>query len=125
MLDLSAAEYDDLEQHADEWRTVIPFFKVKFLIRLLDIDASEIFERKAETSSLQSAKLSTLIRSRRSELGLTPDQFSNRVGFYPDFCGVIEGHPLGLELYPLQVAVLVAQVLNIPSDELLHRMTEG
>ncbi len=117
---LSAAEYSDIEHDKTEWRMVVPFFKLKFLIKLFNIDIAEMFEsRPAHNSLSKYHEISDIIKERRSALGLSAEEFADRAGFFPVFASIVEEHPLGLELYPLQVAVLVAEVLQIPPEEFI------
>ncbi len=115
ILSMSDSELYDLEAYPDEWRTVVPLFKIKVLAGLLKIDMRQIVSAAANTLELQS--LDAFIRVRRTELGLSPAEFADKAGFYPVFCDIVEGHALGLELWPAQVAVLVADALQISSEE--------
>jgi hypothetical protein len=93
----------------------VPIVKIKVLYKLLKIDLNEVLCPATKTLEIQ--LLNAFITSRRTELGLSPSEFADKAGFYPVFCGIVEGHPLGLELYPAEVAILVADALQIPSDE--------
>jgi hypothetical protein len=115
ILSMSGAELYDLEAYPDEWRTVVPLFKIKVLAGLLKIDMRQVVCPATNTLELQS--LDTFIRVRRTELGLSPAEFADRAGSCPVFCDIVEGHALGLELWPAQVAVLVADALQISSEE--------
>jgi hypothetical protein len=115
IVSMSDSEYYDLEAYPDEWRMVVPIVKIKVLYKLLKIDMHEIVCPATKTLEIQ--LLNEFITSRRTELGLSPSEFADKVGFHPVFCDTVESHPLGLELYPAEVAVLVADALQIPSDE--------
>jgi hypothetical protein len=115
ILSMSDAELYDLEAYPDEWRTVVPLFKIKVLAGLLKIDMRQVVSPTTNTLELQS--LDAFIRARRTQLGLSPAEFADKTGFYPVFCDIVEGHALGLELWPAEVAVLVADALQISSEE--------
>jgi transcriptional regulator with XRE-family HTH domain len=117
---LSAPEYYDLESSPDEWRMVIPTFTIKMLIRWLGVDMREAIgsiDRNAEFSNFR--QLSDIIRARRIELGLSEADFADKAGFDPAFTTIVEGHPLGLELYPLEVVTLVADARQLSASDLL------
>jgi len=117
ILSMSWSELYDLEAYPDEWRMVVPVFKIKVLAGLLKIDMGQVVCPASKTFELQS--LDTFIRARRTELGLSPAEFADKAGFYPVFCDIVESHPLALEVYPVQVAVFVADALQISSEELV------
>lgn len=115
---LSINEYSDLEHVSDEWRMVVPFFKLKFLLKLFDFDISETFGSKPIQNALSKYhRISDIIKDKRLALGLSPEAFADKVGFSPVFTTIVEEHPLGLELYPLEVAMLVAKALQISPEE--------
>jgi hypothetical protein len=118
ILGITSAEFDDLEAYPDEWRTVVPVIKIKVLIRLLRIDMQKVVCPTTKTFEIRS--LNEFIRARRTELGLSPSEFAEKAGFHQLFCDVIENYTLGLELFPVQVAVLVADVLQISSEEFVE-----
>jgi hypothetical protein len=115
ILSISWSELYDLEAYPDEWRTVMPLFKIKVLAGLLKIDMRRVMGPATNTLELQS--LDTFIRARRTELELSPAEFADKAGFHPVFCDIVEAMPHGLELWPAQVAVLVADALQISSEE--------
>jgi len=115
---LSVNEYYDLEQHSNEWRMVVPFFKLKFLLKLFDFDISETFGSKPIQNTLSKYhRIPDIIKDKRLALGLSTEEFADKVGFFPVFTTIVEEHPLGLELYPLEVAMLVAEALQISPEE--------
>lgn len=128
ILSMTSAEFCDLEAYPDEWRTVVPTIRIKVLFRLLKIDMRRVVCPATKTLEIRS--LNEFIRSRRLELGLSPSEFAEKVGFDQLFCDVIENYALGLELYPVQVAAFVADVLQISSEEfvdwiLRHRCNDN
>ena len=117
ILSMSAHELDDLETHADEWRMVVPIFKIKVLINLLKIDIRVLFDPEFQTLPIPSSETpADVIKFHREALGLSCDELSDKAGFFPPFGIIVEHHPLGLELYPVQVAIFVAEALQMPSD---------
>jgi len=117
---LGGAEFDDLEAYPDEWRMVVPIVKIKVLLRLLKIEIRQIV--CPETKAIEIQSLNEYIRLRRTELGLSPSEFADKAGFYPVFCDIVESQPLALEVYPVQVAVFVADALQISSEAFVDRI---
>src|SRR5215216_1700139 len=106
LLDVTIGSYFDLEASPTEWRMVLPLYKLRFLISLLEIDTTPI-TGSASVHFDGILDASTLIRSLREKKKISKEVFADRVGFYPVFSDIVEEHPLGLELYPLEVAMLV------------------
>jgi hypothetical protein len=79
ILSMSWSELYDLEAYADEWRTVVPLFKIKVLAGLLKIDMRQVVGPATNTLELQS--LDTFIRARRTELGLRLPNSRRRRGY--------------------------------------------
>jgi hypothetical protein len=123
---LSVAEYYDLENVPSEWRMVTPLFMIKILVRLLKIDMSNMLAANGSRHLFSEyGDASEAIKTNRGRLGLSSEEFSDRVGFHPPFGAVVEGHPLGLELYPVEVSKLVADALRLPSDDFVSWMIEN
>jgi hypothetical protein len=53
---------------------------------------------------------------------MSREEFADRVGFTAAFCDVIEGHPDGLALWPLEAALLLAQEFDIDALSLVERL---
>jgi transcriptional regulator with XRE-family HTH domain len=124
LVSLSFGEYFDLEHDKSEWRMVTPLFKIKFLVRLLDIDILSLVGPLSDDVITDPYDIATFIKSRRSQLGMSPIEFADKAGFFPIFADIVEGHPLGLELYPVDAAIFVAQALNIPHAAFLRWIFE-
>jgi transcriptional regulator with XRE-family HTH domain len=120
LVSLSSMEYYDLEHDRSEWRTVVPFIKTKVLIKLFDIDITETFEAVPVTNSLaRYHTIPDIIKDRRAALGLSSEEFADKAGFFPVFATIVEEHYLGLELWPIEVAKLVAEALEVSPEELI------
>jgi DNA-binding XRE family transcriptional regulator len=123
LLDISVESYWDLERTPPEWRMVLPFYKLRFAVALLEIDLAPVVGRVGEFGHFKEYTCtSDLVKSFRERSGLSKEEFSQVVGFETVFVDIVEQHPLGLELYPAEVAILVAQTLGIAPDEFLHWM---
>jgi hypothetical protein len=72
------------------------------------------------TKTFEIRSLNEFIRARRTERGLSPSEFAEKAEFHQLFFDVIENYTLGFELFPVQVAVLVADVLQISSEEFVE-----
>jgi len=126
IVSLSWGEFYGLEAYADEWRTVVPIVKVKVLIKLLKIDMKQVLGPITTTNVFPKFyTLNDFIKARRLELGLSAEEFADKAGFFPVFSDIVESHPLGLELYPADAAVFVAEALQTPSDEFLNWIFEN
>lgn len=60
-----------------------------------------------------------IIKDRRAALGLSSEEFADKAGFFPVFATIVEEHYLGLELWPIEVAKLVAEALEVSPEELI------
>jgi hypothetical protein len=122
---LSVAEYHDLENVPSEWRMVTPLLKIKVLVRLLKIDMSNVLTANGSQNLFSEyGYASEVIKINRGKLGLSPEEFADKVGFYPAFCTIVESHSSGLELYPAEVSMLVAGVLHLPPDDFVSWIIE-
>jgi hypothetical protein len=122
---LSIAEYCDLENVPSEWRMVTPLLKIKVLVRLLKIDMSNVLTADGSRYLFpEYGDASEVIKINRGKLGLSPEEFADKVGFHPAFCTIVESHSSGLELYPAEVSMLVAGVLHLPPDDFVSWMIE-
>jgi transcriptional regulator with XRE-family HTH domain len=124
LVSLSFNEYFDLEHDTSEWRMVTPLFKIKFLVRLLDIDILSLVGPLSDDVIAHPYDIAAFIKSRRSQLGMSPVEFADKAGFFPTFADIVEGHPLGLELFPVDVAIFVAQALDVPHTAFLRWIFE-
>ncbi len=99
---------------------VVPFVKIKDLVKLFSIDITKTFEIVPTTSTLSNYHtIPDIVRDRRSALCLSPEEFAHKAGFFPAFATIVEGHYLGLELYPPEVAKLVAEALQLNPEEFI------
>jgi len=112
MFGLSANEWYDLEQHVDEWSMVTPAYVIRCIV--------SYFELRVPTSRDQG--LDGFIRKIREKNNLSREDFSDRVGFNATFAEVIEGHPEGLLLWPLEPAMLLARAFDIDGRSLAGRL---
>jgi hypothetical protein len=120
-LNITISSYCDLETYPEEWRMVLPLCKLRFLAALLEVDLTTVVGPRSSPLRFDpTADASVLIRSLRKEKNLSREVFAERVGFFPIFADIVEGHSLGLELYPLEVAVLVAGALEVPPNDFVH-----
>lgn len=102
---------------------VLPFCKLRFALALLEIDLAIAIGSVDDVGRLgQYASVSDLVKAFRERLGLSKEKFAGIVGFENVFVDIVERHPLGLELYPAEVAILVARALGIAPNEFLHWM---
>lgn len=123
LLNITIAAYDDLEMSPAEWRMVLPFYKLRFLISLLEIDMARIIGPAPASKSFDGGTdISILIKALRNEKKLSKHDFAEHVGFQAVFTDIVEEHPLGLELYPPEVAMLVARKLEISPNEFVWWM---
>lgn len=124
MLCLSDAEYCDLEAYEYEWRDVVPCHVVRHAVSIFAVDWRNALEWPSGGTIEPQPPLDTFLKSLRESLGLTRDAFGDRVGFFAPFVEVIEGHPDGLALWPLDVALDLASVFDIKALALAECVLE-
>lgn len=112
LLTMTLESYGDIESHEDEWRTVPPFYQIRFLAIVLNIDLLDhISETDGHVINTPAAS-NELLRKRRKELAMNEIEFSDKCGFVPSFCTIVEAHE-GIILYPIAVTEIVCRTLEI------------
>lgn len=114
--------YWDLEHHEDEWTFVIPAISLRPLIALLKIDWRSARIWREGGAEVPTDRLDAFLRASRERLGMSRDEFADKVGFLPAFVEAIEGNPDGLALWPLEVAFMVAEALSLREVSLAERL---
>jgi hypothetical protein len=112
LLGLSVHEYDDLESHDGEWKTVTQLYVVLFACRLFGIDLMKFVPAQAGIAVHQVGWPGDIIRERRTQMGLSGPDFADRCGFTEQFTSVVETGD-GLLIYPFDVTCIVCQVLGL------------
>lgn len=112
LLGLSVSEYYDLENYADEWKTVTPLYVVLFACRLFAIDLMKFVPAQAGIAVHQAGLPGDIIKERRTQMGLSVPDFAERCGFTEQFTSVVETGD-GLIIYPFDVACIICQVLGL------------
>lgn len=107
---LNVSSYEDLEAHDDEWFAVTPAIHIANIVNFFGIDWRACRDWPRGASVDRGLPLDELCRGLRGRLALTREEFAERAGFHTAFCDVIEGHPMGLSLWPVEVAVTLADV---------------
>jgi hypothetical protein len=113
MLCLSDMEYFDLELHEDEWRDVVPAYVIGFAISIFEIDWRNSYNWPKGGAIQATLPLNEFLVSIRQTHGLTPEQFSDRIGYSEPFANVIESHSGGLALWPMDVAIDLALAFDV------------
>ena len=122
MFGLSVFEWGDLESHDDEWATVTPAITIEKIVNFFGIDWHTCISLPTGRPFDASMPMDQLCRLVREQSGLSREDFADRVGFYPAFCEVIEGHIHGLSLYPITVATELASVAGIDAQALVEKI---
>lgn len=113
MLCMSEMEYYDLENYDNEWRVVVPAFVIGFAASIFEIDWRNSHDWPREGGTDASMPLNEFLTSIRKSRGATKEEFAARIGFSSSFVEVIEGHPSGLALWPVEVTILLAQAFDV------------
>jgi transcriptional regulator with XRE-family HTH domain len=118
---LSIHEYGDLEQHADEIYNAVALGEVRKLCAVLQIDLLELLElaRGDEASTRAGVTRSEIVRQRLSQVGLTPADLADRIGYEQHIGVSLATNPDALETLTLDTIADVAQALHIPIRALL------
>jgi hypothetical protein len=122
MFGLSASEYLDLEVHDDEWATVAPAGVISCVAGFFGIEWWACAAWRSGSFKSIGNRLDEFCRELREANGLSREDFSDRVGFNPSFCEVIEGHADGLSLWPVEVARLMAQEFDVDERALIGKL---
>ncbi len=120
MANLNASWYWDQENNADEWWSVTPLVCTIPLINYFKIEWEKCFDWPAGKRLDFRKAANEHIAETRKELGLSLAEFCERCGLYESFGFIIEGHYLGLYLYPPDVLVEVAKTLGIDASDLMR-----
>jgi transcriptional regulator with XRE-family HTH domain len=119
MLGLSNAGYDDLENDENEWQSVVPARIVNNVVNFFDVDWRPCRAWPSGTLVAPGQAIDELCRSLRTQHGLSREEFADRVGFFSSFCEVIEGHPDGLSLWPIDAVVHIAEAFSLDAASLV------
>ena len=125
MFGLSANEWYDLEQHVDEWSMVTPAYVIRCIVSYFELDWPAFYDWPSGVIRVPTSRdqgLDGFIRKIREKNNLSREDFSDRVGFNATFAEVIEGHPEGLLLWPLEPAMLLARAFDIDGRSLAGRL---
>jgi transcriptional regulator with XRE-family HTH domain len=120
---LSIHEYGDVEQHADEIYTIVALGDVRRLCAVLQLDLLELLglSEGNEPSTHPEITRSEIVRQRLSELGLTPADLADRIG-YEEHVGIaLAANPDVIETLTLDTISEVAKALQVPLRQLLER----
>jgi transcriptional regulator with XRE-family HTH domain len=124
--DLSVAEYDDIEDYADEATTVAHVRKLKLICQLLGLqllellgvpcDFCETHQRYSEDYRLPRNRL---IASRRDALGLSRLELADKLGFYEQAVIEMEEREDFLESWSIELVSKLSGVIGVPLHVLL------
>jgi hypothetical protein len=122
MFGLSLSEYGDLESEEDEWLTAVNAYALRGPIAFFKIEWEICHVWKARLSLPPNKDLNAFIVERREQLGLSREEMADRAGFNVAFSEVVQGHPGGLALWPLQVTIFLAEVLGFDERSVVARL---
>lgn len=111
LLGLNVHEYDDLECHSDEWRSVTPLYTLLFACRLFGIDLAQ-FAPQTGSAQSQAGSPGDVIKRRRLDQGLSESDFAHRCGFQERFTDLVETGD-GILIYPFDIACAVCRTLDL------------
>jgi transcriptional regulator with XRE-family HTH domain len=122
----SIYEYGDIESQAEELFTVVPLYHVKKLCDILRTDYFVFFEKscafcKENITHLDEYWLprDLLVRKKRNDLKISPEELGDKVGFYRNEIELIETYTAHLESWVIDNIIVLASQLSIPLQVLL------
>jgi DNA-binding XRE family transcriptional regulator len=123
---LSAAEYRDIEQYAEEILTAVPLSKVKVLCSILHLDVLSLVaaaypQRPSEADPTQAPSMPrhALVRFYREKCGASESAVADAIGFQPEAVAKGESDDSYLESLPVSVLREWALFTNMPLVRML------
>lgn len=110
--------YGDIEFHDDEFITQISLGEAKRVCAVLGLDLNKLLA--IEKSSSGSELRNELLHHRRIELGVSVQDLSDKIGFYPEVIEKIEKDANGVDDLPIEVVNDIAKLLELPLEKLLR-----
>jgi hypothetical protein len=78
VVSMSSNEFYDLKAYPDEWRMVVPIYKIRVILKLLKIDVRRFLNPTGAVDFSRFHSCAEYIKDRRQQLGLSPSQFATR-----------------------------------------------
>lgn len=119
--------YCDVEQHADEFFTVVNLETARALCRVLDLDLEELvgFVTKGAIGISDVSERKSrheLIRCGREAAGLSRAAVAEHLGFDEETIEDWESDPNAVDRYPIELLVELADLLRLAPLDLLRPM---
>jgi transcriptional regulator with XRE-family HTH domain len=108
----SIYEYGDLEGFDNEWRMVCPMYKVACVAKLLDVPLIEYLPQSDGHIADKFFYAGHTLKSRREQLGLTREAFSDLIGINDDGVVCFETSDC-IFMWPFECLETVCKVLKI------------
>lgn len=124
---ISIHEYGDIEQHPNEILLVTDLSKVKKVCEILGIDIMTLVDIKCafceignSYSEVYSLPRNELIRKHRRTMGLTQEEFGDKIGFDVAEVKNLESLSSHLETWPIDYIRDLSNVIEVPLQILLE-----
>jgi len=122
---ISIHQYADVEQHADEFTSVLTSLEAKQLCEVLHLNLAELIGVGPLVTDLsphlsdQQIDRNLLISKRREELRISQHDLAESLGFEDGVIDQIERDPNYLNNWPIELIISLANELNLLPQTLL------
>jgi transcriptional regulator with XRE-family HTH domain len=124
---MSVAEYDDVEQHPDEFVSALSLTRAKAVcatlhLKLMDLvilELGDVGESRSVPPELGALQRNLLLRKRREAFGMSESALADGIGFEAAAIQRVEADDGFLETLPIRVLADLATELQLPVGRLV------